>query len=199
MILNKNGTARLNIISYAFHSERILGNKRKAICNSCQHPITESSKTGTGNASRHIGICTQAIKDGVLLKYQELKGNNATADDDAPIKHPKKSQDSYCFYIIKYLVVMCALPFRLVECEGFKIFMDFMTNSKYKNISNFTLLHLIYTSLFFIQYFKLNYAVKARYGLMKSFTVLGRWNIQNTMMVSGQAVIIGIVPFVFVY
>ena len=33
------------------------------------------------------------------------------------------------------MIIMCSLPFRLVESEGFIIFMDFMTNGKWEKLS----------------------------------------------------------------
>ena len=55
-----------------------------------------------------------------MKKFHELK------------ESVRKTQESYTFYILKNLIIMCLLLFRLVESEGFTIFMDFMTNGKWE-------------------------------------------------------------------
>lgn len=91
---------------------------KKAKCNKYGTEISDV-KTSTGNFKRHLASCNPEK----LIEYDTLK--EVKLRSVLPIKEAPKSTttDMITDYIIKFLIIMCSLPYRLVETVGFRQFM----------------------------------------------------------------------------
>ena len=66
---------------------------------------------------------------------QQSKKRKGKAKPEIAIRSTDHSQETMNFFILKFLIIQCALPFRLIECEGFKTFMDYMSRGQWVKIT----------------------------------------------------------------
>ena len=58
--------------------------------------------------------CNRSLFDACLNETKSKQGNLKINNDEKK----KLTQENLNIFIFKYLIIMCSLPYRLVECEG---------------------------------------------------------------------------------
>lgn len=109
----------------------LIGKFRKAECIKCHKVIRDHDKS-TGNYKTHMISCNPE-------KYAEYKAIKETKTQATYMvkEGPKTLTDELITeYIIKFLIIMCSLPYRLVETNGFRQFMNLLC-PKWKPINRY--------------------------------------------------------------
>ena len=109
----------VNYLSIGFFDVKTQGNKRTATCSKCKNIFCDYG-TSTGNFKKHLISCCPEK----LASYKNLKNENrkdlvvSTSDKAKPL-----TNETITYFIVKFLIVLCLLPYRLVEMKGFICFM----------------------------------------------------------------------------
>ncbi|RNA04333.1 zinc finger BED domain-containing 4-like [Brachionus plicatilis] len=90
---------------------------RSGVCITCKIKITDT-KTNTSNFIRHTKKCNPQYYEEFNQKQNRRK---EVCETD---KKKKLNQENITFFIFKYLIIGCSLPFGLIESDGFQIFMS---------------------------------------------------------------------------
>jgi hypothetical protein len=87
-----------------------------AQCIVCDEVVSDLS-CNTSNFIRHVEKC----KPDMHAEYKSLSGSKKTIlPYERNDEKKKQSPEINNLFIFKYLIVLCSLPLRLVECEGKK-------------------------------------------------------------------------------
>ncbi len=94
--------------------------KRTAVCNKFNVEYSDIRKN-TVNFKKHLNSCSKIklAEYDALIAASQAQSPISESDKELDIKDPK----NLIYFIVKFLIISCSLPYRLVETERFRAFM----------------------------------------------------------------------------